>query len=207
VASPDAPSSISLAGITALILAGGKSTRMGGGDKALVLLQGRPMIEWVIDRLRPQVDSVMVNTNSEDAGLVSLGYPTFADQIMGHRGPLAGLHAGMACAKTALLACVPCDAPLLPIDLVARLHAALTEANADIAVARTPSSLQPTFFLCRNTLVLRQSIEQYLADRRYALRYWMSRQHCIEVDFPDEMAFSNINTPQDLQQIEAILYS
>jgi molybdopterin-guanine dinucleotide biosynthesis protein A len=56
-------------------------------------------------------------------------------------------------------------------------------------------------------LALRQSIEQYLADGRYALRYWMSRQHCIEVDFPDEMAFSNINTPQDLQQIEAILHS
>ncbi len=182
--------------VTGLILAGGKSTRMGGSDKALMPLQGRPLIEWVIDRLLPQVDDLMVNTNSNDIRLATLGYPIVADLLAGHRGPLAGLHAGMAMAKTPLLACVPCDAPLLPDDLVVRLHSALTNIGADIAVARTPESLQPTFFLCRNTLA--RSIEDYLAEGKYALRHWMARQQCVEVDFAEEMAFCNINTPDEL---------
>ena len=191
------------AGITGLILAGGKSTRMGGKDKALQPLNGRPMIQWVIERLRPQVATLLVNTNSDDATFAAWGYPVVADSIAGHRGPLAGLHAGMALAATPLLVCVPCDAPLLADDLVARLLAALTKADADVAVAKTPGSLQPTFFLCRNTL--RRSIEEYLAEGRYALRRWMARQHCVEVDFPDELPFSNINTPPELAQIAKAL--
>ena len=185
--------------ITGLILAGGKSSRMGGLDKALLPLLDRLMIEWVIDRFRPQVDSLMVNSNSDDKRFSALGYPVFGDLITGHRGPLAGLHASMARAQTPLLACVPCDAPLLPVDLVSRLHAALIEADADIAVARTPDSLQPAFFMCRSTLA--RSIEDYLAAGRYALRHWMALHHCVEVDFSDETAFSNINTPQELAQI------
>ena len=198
---------LSYSDITGLILAGGKSTRMGGNDKALQLLHGRPMIEWVIDRLQPQVGCLMVNTNSDDAKLAVLGSPVFSDQIAGHRGPLAGLHAGMALAKTSLLACVPCDAPLLPVDLVSRLHAALSDADADIAVARSPSSLQPTFFLCRKSKALSRSIEEYLAAGRYALRHWMALHDCVEVGFSDEAGFSNINTPEDVASIAALLVS
>jgi molybdenum cofactor guanylyltransferase len=187
--------------ITGLIIAGGKSTRMGGKNKALRMLNGKPMIEWVIDRLRPQVANVVINANSDCATFAAFGYPVVTDTIQNHQGPLAGLHAAMAGATTPLIACVPCDAPLLPMDLVARLHSALTDA--EIAVAKTPASLQPTFLLCRTTL--RQSIEEYLAEGKYALRHWIVRHRCVEVRFSDEEAFANINTPSDIQNAEAML--
>jgi len=172
---------------------------MGGRDKALLPLNGRPMIEWVIDRFRPQVDTLMLNSNGSETTLAALGYPIIADSIAGHPGPLAGLHAGMASAGTTLLACVTCDAPLLPHDLVERLNQALTAAKADIAVVRTSSGLQPTFLLCRSTL--RPSIENFLAEGGRAFRHWLAQQHCVEVPFSDETAFSNINTPQELEQL------
>lgn len=172
---------------------------MGGQDKALLPLNGRSMIEWVIDRFRPQVSQLILNSNSDDTALAALGYPIIADAIADYPGPLAGLHAGMSCAGTSLLACVPCDAPLLPYDLVARLHEELTAAKADIAVACTSNGLQPTFLLGRCTLG--PSIENFLAEGGRAFRHWLAQQHCIEVFFPDEAAFSNINTPEDMERI------
>lgn len=176
---------------------------MGGLDKALLPLNGRPMIEWVIDRFRPQVDSLILNCNSGEAALAALGYPIILDAIAGYPGPLAGLHAGMTCANTELLACVPCDVPLLPSDLVVRLHQALAAAKADIAVAHTSSGLQPTFLLCRCTL--RPSIEDFLAGGGRAFWHWLTRQRYVEVAFADEAAFSNINTPQDMERIAVSL--
>ena len=176
---------------------------MGGRDKALLLLNGRPMIEWVIDRFRPQVSSLMLNTNSDAAAFAALGYPIIADAIAGYPGPLAGLHAGMVSAGTPLLACVPCDAPLLPCDLLACLHHDLTAAKADIAVARTSNGLQPTFLLGRCTL--RPSLENFLAEGGRAFHHWLARQHCVEVYFPDDAAFSNVNTPLDMEQLKSAL--
>lgn len=187
--------------VTGAIIAGGKSTRMGGNDKALMPLRGKPMIEWVIERLRPQVDALLINSNNAAREFKPFGLPVIADIIKGHVGPLAGLHACMTQAKTPLLACVPCDAPLLPSDLIARLHAALVETNADVAVAKTASSLQPAFFVCRNGLS--RSIESHLAEGGYALRHWMAQQHCVELLFNDEEAFSNINSPQELGAFNA----
>lgn len=188
-------------GVTGLILAGGKSTRMGGRDKALLPFDGRPMIEWVIGRFRPQVDVLVLNSNRDDDALEALDYPVVADSISGYAGPLAGLHAGLSCAKTSLLACVPCDAPLLPQDLVARLATALAEAEpaTDIAVARTANGLQPTFLLCRCTL--KQSIEAFLGTGGRAFHQWLAQQRCTEVYFADGKPFSNINTPQDMASI------
>ena len=176
---------------------------MGGNDKALVPLHGKPMIEWVIERLWPQVDALFINSNSLAPQLMAHGYPIIADQITGYAGPLAGLHACMMNAATPLLACVPCDAPTLPLDLVERLRTGMMDAGADIAVAHTASSLQPTFFVCRNTLG--KSIEDYLAKGGYALRRWMTQQHCVDVNFTDESAFININSPQDLADAESKL--
>lgn len=175
---------------------------MGGRDKALLPLNGRPMVEWVIDRFRPQVSSLILNSNSDAAALAALGYPVIADAIAGYPGPLAGLHAGMGYAETDLLACVPCDAPSLPRDLVARLQQALSAAT-DIAVVRTSSGLQPTFLLCRCTL--KTSVEDFLAGGGRAFHHWLAQQRCVEVAFEDEAAFSNINTPQDMERIVSSL--
>ena len=182
------------------MLAGGKSSRMGGSDKALLPLQGRPMVAWVIERLRPQVDVLLVN--SGNAHLRDLGYALVADSIRDQPGPLAGLHAGLQACRTSLLVCAPCDAPLLPRDLVARLQAALP-VDADIAVARTPRGLQPAFLLCRQAVVA--SIEPFLASGRRALHQWLATQRYVEVPFDDEAAFSNANTPEELARIASVL--
>lgn len=187
-------------GITGLVLAGGKSSRMGGVDKALITLNGRPMIEWVIERLRPQVDSVLINSRNER--LRDLGFALVDDIIVDQPGPLAGLHAGLQACHTPLLACVPCDSPLLPKDLVARLHAALP-TDADIAVARTSRGLQPTFLLCRRRVAA--SIEPYLVSGRRALHQWLATQRCAEAVFDADEAFSNANTYQELAHIAQML--
>jgi molybdopterin-guanine dinucleotide biosynthesis protein A len=185
--------------IAGLILAGGKASRMGGTDKGLVLLNGRPMIEWVIDRLRPQVGSLILNTNTSEQRYADFGSPVVADTIGGYSGPLAGLHAGLAAATTPYVACVPCDAPLLPQDLVAHLYSALIDSDAEVAVARTARGLQPTFMLCRTDVAA--SIESFLSEQRRAIRQWLGRVRTVEVAFPDEATFANVNTPEDLQAI------
>ena len=183
-----------------MILAGGKASRMGGTDKGLVLLNGRPMIEWVIDRFRPQVGSLIFNSNTGGQRYADFGGSVVADTIGGYSGPLAGLHAGLTAATTPYLACVPCDAPLLPGDLVARLYSALTDNHAEVAVARTATGLQPTFMLCRTDLAA--SIATFLSEEgRRAIHQWLGRVRTVEVVFPDETTFANVNTPQDLQAI------
>ena len=186
--------------ITGLILAGGKASRMGGTDKGLVLLNGRPMIEWVIDRFRPQVGSLIFNSNTGGQRYADFGGPVVADTIGGYSGPLAGLHAGLTAATTPYLVCVPCDAPLLPLDLVTRLYSALIDSNAEVAVARTLRRLQPTFMLCRSDLAT--SISTFLSEEgRRAIHEWLGRVRAAEVAFPAETAFANVNTPEDLQEI------
>lgn len=186
--------------ITGLVLAGGKSSRMGI-DKALLPLNGKPMIEWAIERLRPQVDTLLIN--SGDGCLARFGHPLVADTIVDQPGPLAGLYAGLQACATSLLVCVPCDAPLLPHDLVARLHAALGP-EADVAVARTPSGLQPAFMLCRPGIAA--SIESFIASGRRALHQWLTTQRSVEVHFDDEVAFGNVNTPEDAAHIAKLLH-
>ena len=192
-----------MASVTGLVIAGGKASRMGGTDKGLLLLNGRPMIEWVIDRLRPQVASLILNTNASAARYAEFGVPVIGDQITGHTGPLAGLHAGLAAATTPLLACVPCDAPLLPADLVERQYQALIEASADVAVVRTAGGLQPVFMLCRREL--QGSIGAFLLEGGRALHEWLRRVRSVEVAFADDAAFANLNTPEELRAMEAKL--
>jgi molybdopterin-guanine dinucleotide biosynthesis protein A len=196
----DSPAPCPLPEISGLILAGGKASRMGGTDKGLVLLLGRPMIEWVIDRLQPQVGSLIFNTNTSAQRYAAFGSPVVADTIGGYSGPLAGLHAGLTAATTPYVACIPCDAPLLPRDLVARLYSVLIDSDAEVAVARTARGLQPTFMLCRTDLTA--SIETFLSEQRRAIHQWLGRVRTVEVAFPDETAFANVNTPEDLRAIE-----
>ena len=140
--------------ITGLVLAGGLGRRMGGVDKGLQLLDGRRLVERVIERLAPQVDTLVVNANRNLDAYAGLGYPVVADRIEGFAGPLAGIHAGLTACATPLLATAPCDAPFLPADLVARLRAALESQPSHIAVARTVDGLQPTFALMRRPCCL-----------------------------------------------------
>src|SRR5919197_5324771 len=112
-------------GVSGIVLAGGLGRRMGGVDKGLQLLHGRPMIAHVLARLAPQVDEIVINANQNLERYAAFGHRVVSDRISGFAGPLAGLHAGLEAISQPLALTVPCDSPFLPSDLVARLHAEL----------------------------------------------------------------------------------
>jgi molybdenum cofactor guanylyltransferase len=187
--------------ITGLILAGGQGRRMGGVDKGLQVLRDRPMIEWVIERLRPQVSEIVINANQNLDAYRAYGHRVVADAVGGFAGPLAGLHAGLCAATTDALVTVPCDSPFLPLDLVKRLNAARAAENADIAVAKTFDQAHPVFSLVRTSV--RAHLEDFLNAGGRKIDTWYATLRVVEVAFDDEAdAFSNINTRAELQAFE-----
>ena len=183
--------------VTGLVLAGGQGRRMGGVDKGLQVLRGRPMVEWVLDRLRPQVTEVVINANQNQAAYARYGARVVGDEIGGFAGPLAGLHAGMKANVHPFLATVPCDSPFLPPDLVARLHAGLVAEHADLAVAKTGDQPHPVFALVRESLA--GHLAQFLTGGGRKIDAWYAALKVVEVGFDDEAdAFRNINTLEEL---------
>ena len=187
--------------ITGIVLAGGLSRRMGGVDKGLQMLRGRPMIAGVLERLAPQVSEIIINANQNLERYRACSSPVVSDEIGGFAGPLAGLHAGLKIARHAYVVTVPCDSPFLPADLVARLFAALQERGADLAVAKTGDQPHPVFSLCRRSLLPHLTEFLRRGDRKVDL--WHATLKVAEVRFDDEAeAFSNINTPEELKSFE-----
>ncbi len=185
-------------GITGLILAGGQGRRMGGVDKGLQVLRGKPMIEWVLARFAPQVDEVLVNANQNAERYASFGHRVVADDIAGFAGPLAGLQAGLKAASHPLVVTCPCDSPFLPADLVARLREALERQSADLAVAKTGDQAHPVFSLCRRDLL--PHLTEFLQSGGRKIDAWYATLKVVEVKFDDEAeAFSNINTRDELR--------
>jgi molybdenum cofactor guanylyltransferase len=188
--------------ITGVVLAGGLGRRMGGVDKGLRTLRGRPLTAWVVERLAPQVDELLINANQNASDYARLGYRVIADAIGGYAGPLAGLHAGLAAASHPLIVTAPCDSPFLPSDLVARLHDALTTQAAQLTVAKTGDQAHPVFCLCRRDVL--PHLEAFLSAGGRKIDAWYSTLKVVEVAFDDNAAaFSNINSPEELAAFEA----
>ncbi|HET8876971.1 MAG TPA: molybdenum cofactor guanylyltransferase MobA [Casimicrobiaceae bacterium] len=188
--------------ITGVVLAGGQGRRMGNVDKGFVELDARPLIAHVIDRLVPQVATLVINANRSAERYAAFGYPVVGDAVGGFAGPLAGLHAGLAAAATPFVATSPCDSPFLPADLVARLAAAFDARPIDIAVARTFDQPHPVFALVRRTVL--PHLAQFLDGGGRKIDAWYASLAIAEVSFDDEAdAFRNINTPADLAQSAA----
>ena len=193
-------------GVCGLILAGGQGRRMGGVDKGLQLLRGRPMVQWVLERLAPQTDDILINANQNLEAYGALGHPVVADTLQeaggGFAGPLAGLHAGLERCTRPLLASVPCDSPFLPADLVARLRAALEANGAQLAVVRTGAQAHPVFALMRRGVC--EHLAAFLRHGGRKIDTWYATLAVTEVAFDDEAAaFSNINTRDELRDHEA----
>lgn len=186
--------------VTGLILAGGLGRRMGGRDKGLQPFRGRPMAAWAIERLAPQVDRLLINANQNLEAYAAFGYPVVPDRIAGFAGPLAGLHTGLLACETPLLATAPCDSPFLPGNLVASLRAALEAAGADLAVARTGEQPHPVFSLVRREVL--DGLTAYLEAGGRKVDAWYAALEVVEVPFPDERAFANINTLDELNELE-----
>ncbi|MCI0346083.1 MAG: molybdenum cofactor guanylyltransferase [Chloroflexi bacterium] len=174
---------------------------MGGVDKGLQPLRGRPMVEWVLERLKPQVTEVVINANQHQAEYARYGCRVVSDQIGGFAGPLAGLHAGLKANVHPFLVTVPCDSPFLPHDLVSRLHAALVAQHADLAVAKTGDQPHPVFTLVRE--VLSTHLTGFLEAGGRKIDAWYAALKVVEVPFDDQAeAFSNINTRDELAEFE-----
>jgi molybdenum cofactor guanylyltransferase len=183
--------------VTGIVLAGGQGRRMGGVDKGLVLLAGRPLVAHVVDRLAPQVAEILVNANQNAERYAEFGHPVVPDAVGGFAGPLAGLHAGLSRATTFLAATVPCDSPFLPADLVARLGGALEADRAQLAVARTFDQPHPVFCLVRRDVL--PHLSAFLEGGGRKIDAWYATLAVVEVAFDDEAdAFRNINTADEL---------
>jgi molybdopterin-guanine dinucleotide biosynthesis protein A len=195
--------------ITGLILAGGRATRMGHADKGLQAFRGLPLVAHAIARLAPQVGILAININRNEALYAPFGLPLWPDALPDFAGPLAGLQAGLSRCATPYLLCVPCDSPLLPLDLAARLSAGLENAGADLALAVTDGEddggeqqpqRHPVFCLMKTSLL--PQLNDYLCDGGRKMENWMTSLAMVDVHFDDRAAFNNINTLQQLQQLE-----
>jgi len=170
---------------------------MGGVDKGLVHLRGKPMVAWVLERLAPQVGEIVINANQNLEAYAAFGHRVVPDEVGGFAGPLAGLHAGLAAVAHELAVTVPCDSPFLPADLVARLRAALG-AN-ELAVAKTGDQPHPVFSLVRRSV--HAHLGAFLAGGGRKIDAWYASLKVVEVPFDDEAdAFRNINTREELGQ-------
>lgn len=187
--------------ITGVILAGGLGRRMDGLDKGLVRLDGIPMIQWVIDRLRPQVAGLMINANRNVEIYTGLGCTVVSDRVADFCGPLAGMASGMQAAPTPFIVVVPCDSPLFPADLVARLRARQLATQADIVAAHDGQRMHPVFCLLRRDLL--DSATRYLDEGERKIDQWFARHAFATADFSDQPdAFRNVNRVEDLAELE-----
>ena len=187
--------------ITAIVLAGGRATRMNGVDKGLVLLQNKPLIQHVIARLKPQVDEILINANREIEAYEAFGLPVLKDENKEFIGPLAGFSLGLQHAKHDYVLTVPCDSPLLPLDLAERLLSGMAASRADIAVASSDENVHPVFCLMKKSVL--PSLLAYIESGERKVSAWQKSQQYIEVDFSDcSDAFTNLNTFEDLADLE-----
>lgn len=195
--------------IGGVLLAGGQSQRMGGGDKNLRLIAGKPILDHVIDRAKPQVDRLALNANGDPARFARFGLPVIADSVTGFAGPLAGVLAGLDWAAqhlpdAELVASFATDAPFLPRDLVRRLVVALEEGGFDLACAQSNGQVHPVFGLW--PLSLRDDLRAALAAGERKVDRWTARFKLVEVEFLAEPVdpFFNANRPEDLAEAERL---
>lgn len=197
--------------IAGVLLAGGQSRRMGGGDKALRLLGGETILARVIARLRPQVARLVLNANGDPARFAGFGLPVVADSVEGFAGPLAGILAGLDWAAANAPGCelvlsAATDAPFLPADLAARLAAGMAAAGADLACAASRGQPHPVIGLW--PVRLREELRYALvAEGVRKVDVWTARYRLATVDFPagEVDPFFNANRPEDLAAAEALL--
>jgi len=170
---------------------------MGGEDKGLLSLNGKPLAWHVIEALKPQVDGLIINANRNPETYAQFGYPVVSDHHDDYPGPLAGMAAALRHAPTQWVQCVPCDTPGIPADLVHRLRAALQGSDALIALPFDGQRIQPLFTLLHRDLL--PALDADIDAGRLAVGRWMRDHAAVEVDFSDRPeAFMNLNTPEDL---------
>lgn len=201
-------------GVTALILAGGRGSRMGGVDKGLQNFRGLPLALQTLMRLQMQSEApqdILINANRNLAAYESLGAAVWPDTIDGFAGPLAGFLTGLERCETPLLLTVPCDTPLFPLDLIERLHTALIEDDADLAMAcarEADGQIRPQPVFCLLKVELQGSLVHFTHQGGRKIDAWTSQHRCVNVSFDRAQdtpeAFFNANTLEELQKLESL---
>ena len=189
-----------------VILAGGQATRMGGGDKGRLRLGAGTILSHVIDRIEPQVAGLALNANGDLTRFDDLGLPVVPDSIDGFAGPLSGVLAGLDWAATrgaTHIVTAAADTPFLPCDLVPQLMLAAESSRRGIALAATPDGRHPTFGLW--SVALRDDLRAALQGGLRKVVLWTDKHDAATAEFPDERAFFNVNTPDDLTKAETML--
>ena len=190
--------------ITGMVLAGGRGSRMGGVDKGLQNYCGMPLALHALLRLMPQVGEIMINANRNLAAYESMGVPVWPDALPDYPGPLAGFLAGLERCETPYLVVVPCDSPLFPEDLVARLGDEFAEGDTEIAVAATGDGdglqAQPVFCMMRTEVM--ESLIRFTHGGQRKIDRWTALHKTRLVRFDPPEAFANANTPDELQQLQ-----
>ncbi|WP_374303849.1 molybdenum cofactor guanylyltransferase MobA [Ferrovibrio sp.] len=200
-----------MAVILGVVLAGGLARRMGGGDKSLQMLAGRPILDRILERFRPQVDGVILNANGDAARFARWNLPVAGDAIPDYAGPLAGVLAGLAWAKqnrpdVSDIVTVPGDGPFLPRDLVARMVAARDKAGADLACAVSAGQAYPVVGLW--PVRLHDDLRRAMVDEDIRkVDRWTARHKLVQVEFAAQPVdpFFNANTPDDIAEAERLL--
>ncbi len=184
--------------ITGLILAGGRSSRMDGQDKGLLKLIDKPMIEYVIQQLKPQVEQILISANRHIGQYEQFGYDVLLDEYDDFRGPMAGMAKGLSSIDSEYLLTVPCDGPLLPIDLAVRMLDYAQKMNNKAVFAFDGQYKQPTYNLLHTDLL--PALLYSLKNKEYKLGKWLLDNDAGKVDFSDQKsAFLNVNTADDIQ--------
>ena len=181
--------------IAAVILAGGRGTRMDGADKGLVIYQQRPLIEWMLERLRPQVNEVLISANRNLEIYAKYGCRVLPDTLPDYPGPLAGVLTAMEAVSTEWLLVAPCDAPHLPADLVRHLWCAAQAGGVPLAVAADAARTHYTTMLVQTRLA--DSLRDYLASGQHAVHRWQQAFNPARHVFAGH-TLENVNTPTDL---------
>ena len=185
--------------ITAVILAGGKGSRLGGVDKGLIELNHLPLIRHLINRIQPQVSKIVISANRNLDAYANFGFPVYKDEIEGYAGPLAGILKALQECESEWLLTVPADSPFVPTDLVLRLSQHTHDAK--LVIPYDGEYLHPTFALIHKSL--ETSLIGFLNKGERKARVWMQQHPHHIVDFSDQAdAFININTANDLQNAE-----
>ena len=185
--------------ISAVILAGGQAKRMGGVDKGLQPLQGKPLFQFIYDRLHSQVEHISVNANRNQAIYAAAGLPVFGDNIEGFQGPLSGILTALERSETDFVLFVPCDSPFFPENLLEKLKSAVVFHGASIAYVHDGEREHPTF--CLMACGLKDKLAAYLATGERRMLHFMRQNEAVSVDFSEnKAAFTNINTLDELQQ-------
>ncbi|MDD5271320.1 MAG: molybdenum cofactor guanylyltransferase [Methylovulum sp.] len=187
--------------VTGVILAGGLARRMGHQDKGLISFKGQPLVSHAISAMWPVVDELLINANRNLEIYRQFGLPVISDQSDSFDGPLAGILTAMLYSQTGVLLVMPCDSPLMRVELLQGLVDSRYEHNAEVAVAVEGGRWHPVFLALKTTL--REDLQAYLASGQRKVEAWLARHSTVTVDFSLQAeVFVNVNTLEELSRLE-----